>query len=91
MHLSYKVKDQMRVEVVRNVDITPKYKSIYLSPIKGNEFKFNITHGSGYFYVHLNNTDIANFTERDGVLTIIPRREGALEIKIEDIELPDSE
>lgn len=47
MHLPYEVKDTMRIEVVLNVDIQPKYKCIYLSS-KG-EFTFRILHGSGHF------------------------------------------
>lgn len=28
--------------------------------------------------------------ERDGYITIIPRKEGSLEIRVEDVEIPDS-
>jgi hypothetical protein len=80
----------MHIEIVMNVDIQPKYKSIYLSSGEKNEFKFRILHGSGHFQIHLNNTDLADIIQREGYLTVIPRREGSLEIKVEDVEVPDS-
>ena len=77
----------MRIEVVKNVDIQPKYKSVYIK----NDFKFRIIHGSGHFQVHLNNTNLAVAVERDGNLTITPLKEGPLQITVEDVEIPDSE
>jgi hypothetical protein len=83
-------KDQFRVEVVRNVDIQPKYKSMYLH--KDNTFSFRILHGSGFFAVSINDTSIADKAiQEDGrVVTIIPKKEGPIEIRVEDIEIPDS-
>lgn len=83
-------KDQMRVEVVRNVDIHPKYKSMYLH--KNNVFSFRILHGSGHFSVSINDTSIADkAVQEDGrVVTITPKKEGPIEIRVEDIEIPDS-
>jgi hypothetical protein len=83
------VKDTLRIEVVKNLDLQPKYKSIYLSK-KGNSFQFRIMHGSGHFIVHINNTDIAEMHHREGVITIYPKSEGGLEIRVEDAEIPDS-
>ena len=50
-------------------------------------------HGSGKFSVTLNNTDIADKSYVDGerVITIIPKREGPITVKVEDLEIPDSE
>ena len=88
----------MRIEVVRNVDIQPKYKSIYIPNIKiknevtRNSFDFIIHHGSGYFSVTTNtSSDIANVIHRDRTVTIEARNEGAILIKVEDIEIPGSE
>lgn len=80
----------MIVEIVRNVDIQPKFKSIYLA--KDNSYSFKILHGSGHFSVSLNNSDIADKHYIDGerVITIYPKKEGPIEIRIEDVELPES-
>ena len=81
----------MRIEVVQNVDIQPKYKSLYLA--KDNSFKFQILHGSGHFSVSVNNSEVADrhHIEGDRFITIYPKREGPIEIRVEDIEVPDSE
>lgn len=49
-------------------------------------------HGSGHFSVSINNTDIADKHYIDGqrTITIIPKKEGPIEIRVEDIEIPDS-
>ena len=52
--LPYQVESQMRVEIVNNVDIQPKYKAIYLN--KDSRYSFRILHGSGKFSVSINNT-----------------------------------
>ena len=80
----------MRIEIVRNVDIQPKYKSLYISN-KGNTYNYKIIHGSSHFAVSLNNTDLAEMQLRDGKITIEPRKQGSLEIKVEDVEIPESE
>lgn len=91
MNLDYPVKDQMRIEIVQNVDIQPKYKSLYIA--LDNSFKFKILHGSGHFSVSVNNTDLADrhHIEGDRYITIYPKKEGPIEIRVEDIELPDAE
>ena len=90
LHLTHEIQDRMRIEVVQNVDIQPKFKSIYLA--KDNSFKFQILHGSGHFSVSVNNTDLCDrhHIEGDRFVTIYPKKEGPIEIKVEDIELPDS-
>jgi hypothetical protein len=59
---------------------------------KDNRYSFKIMHGSGRFSVTLNNTDIADKHYIDGerTITIIPKREGPISIRVEDIEIPDS-
>jgi hypothetical protein len=91
MNLDYPVKDRMRVEVVENVDIQPKYKSLYIAA--ENSFRFKILHGSGHFSVTINNTDLADrhHVEGDRYITIYPKKEGPIEIRVEDIELPEAE
>lgn len=58
LHVRNEVSDQMRLEVVKNLDIQPKFKCIYLTN-KGNSYQFKIHHGSGHFNVNINNTNIA--------------------------------
>ena len=91
MHVPNEVKDTMRIEIVRNVDIYPKYKSLYLSSKEENNFQFSIKHGSGYFSVHLSSPELVKWTEREGVLTIVPLKEGSLSIKVEDMMIPGAE
>ena len=55
LFLTHTVQDQMKIEVVQNVDITPKYKSIYFIGNK-NTHKFQLLHGSGHFAVSVNDT-----------------------------------
>lgn len=88
--ISHDVKDSLRIEVVNNVEVQPKSKSIYLSI--ENKYTFYIVHGSGHFNVQINNTDIADKLYIDGerIITITPKKEGPIEIRVEDIELPDS-
>ena len=52
---------KMKINVVRNVDIIPKYKSLYISPHKQNSFTFTIIEGSSFYSVRLNNTELADF------------------------------
>jgi hypothetical protein len=47
-------------------------------------------YGSGYFAVHLNDSTLAEVSEKDGIVTLTPLREGSLEVRIEDVEIPDS-
>lgn len=48
-------------------------------------------HGSGHYSVNLNNTELAEMHLREGKLTIYPKKQGSLEIRVEDIEIPGSE
>lgn len=90
LNVPYEVKDTFRLEIVKNVDVQPKYKSVYLS--QENQYKFTINHGSGHFSVTINNTAVADRIYIDGerTVTIIPKREGPIEIRVEDIEIPES-
>lgn len=90
LEVGHDVKDRLRIEVVRNVDIQPKYKSIYIA--KDNSFKFRIYHGSGRFSITINNTEIADkhYIEGEREVTLYPKKDGPLEIRVEDIEIPDS-
>lgn len=84
------IKDSLKIEIVKNVDIQPKYKSLYLH--KDNSFRFQILHGSGHFSVSVNNSEICerHLIEGDRFITIYPKKEGPVEIRVEDMELPDS-
>lgn len=90
LNLNYPVKDRFRLEVVSNVDVYPKFKSVYLA--KDNTFSFKIIHGSGHFSVTINNTDLADkkYTDGERIITIVPKKEGPIEIRVEDVEVPDS-
>lgn len=75
---------------MKNVDVQPKFKSIYLH--RDNRFTFKIVHGSGHFSVSINNTELADKLYIDGerTVTIVPKKEGPIEIRVEDVEIPDS-
>jgi hypothetical protein len=49
-------------------------------------------HGSGHFSVSINNTDLAEklYIEGERTVTIIPKREGPIEVRVEDVEIPES-
>lgn len=49
-------------------------------------------HGSGHFAISLNNSDLADkfYIEGERTITIRPKREGPIEIRVEDVELPES-
>ena len=49
-------------------------------------------HGSGRFNVLINNTELADKHYIDGerTITITPKKEGPIEIRVEDIEIPES-
>lgn len=73
------------------MNVQPKYKSVYLH--KDNRFTLRILDGSGKFSVTLNNTEVADKSYIDGerVIIIIPKKEGPLLVKVEDLEIPDSQ
>lgn len=53
------VKSQIVVEVVRNVDVEPKFKSLYIGQSE-QTYKLRILHGSGAFSVTVNNTRLVD-------------------------------
>lgn len=80
----------MKIDIVNNVDIEPRFKSIYFKGNK-NPFTFQLSHGSGQFAVKVNDTESLAFVQHIGrQVTIIPRSEGSLLITIEDVDLPES-
>jgi len=79
----------MRIQVVRNVDIEPKYKSLYLGQAK-QTYQLELLFGSGHFSVSLNDTRIADLNYKDREVFITPKELGAVEIRVEDLEVPDS-
>lgn len=54
----------MAVEVVRNVDIEPKFKSIYIGK-QERVYNLRILHGSGSFSVSVNNTKLVEMVQKD--------------------------
>ena len=79
----------MKVEVVRNVDVEPKYKSLYIGA--GTSIhRLRILNGSGHFSVTLNNTQLAEMQHRDREILLTPKAIGGLEVRVEDLELPGS-
>lgn len=56
-----------------------------------NSFEFTIHHGSGYFSVTTNTSDVADVIHRDRTVKIVAKDTGALLIRVEDIEIPDAE
>ena len=80
----------MRIDIVKNLDIEPKFKSIYFKG-KQNPYTFHLSHGSGHFAVKVNDTvSLAVVRHIGRQVTIIPRSEGSLLITVEDVDLPES-
>lgn len=79
----------MQVEVVRKLQVEPKFKSLYIG--SQNKFKLQILEGSGHFTVTPNNTDIAEVVHKDRDIYIRPLKDGMLQLSIYDVEIPGSE
>lgn len=75
---------------MRNVEVWPKYKSIYIPKNRQNSFTFKIREGSGFYQVKSNDTEIAELTQKESEIIITPKHEGGLKITVEDIEVPES-
>jgi hypothetical protein len=76
--------------VVRNVDIYPKYKSIYAGQTD-SEFTFEIMHGSGHFDYKINATElVTDFKLKGRQITFKPNGLGSFRIEVFDHELPDA-
>ena len=88
--VDHPVKDSLRIEVVENVDIQPRQKTIYFQGTK-NPFRFQLVHGSGHFAVSSNDTELAIIKAVGREVTVTPKREGSLMITVKDVELPESE
>jgi len=80
----------MAVEVVRNVDVEPKFKSLYIGQ-STQTYKLRILHGSGSFSVTVNNTRLVDLVQKDRDIWLTPKELGGLKIMVEDLELPYSE
>lgn len=84
------VTNSMEIEVVRNVDIEPKFRSIYIGQ-SGSDFHLEIMHGSGHFDYKVNDTDIVrDFAIKGRDITFKPNGIGSIKIEIFDHEIPDS-
>lgn len=85
-----KLIDKLLINVVHNVDITPKHKTIFFHEGKDDQysFKYTILHGSGNFFVTLNDSSLADKQVKGRSIQIIPRRAGSLQITVQDSDLP---
>lgn len=81
--------DTLEIEVVRKLQVEPKFKSLYIG--SSQQFKLHIQEGSGHFSVTPNNTEIADVVHKDREIYIKAKAEGMLELKVYDVELPGSE
>lgn len=88
-NLKNSVTDKMKIEIVESVAVEPHFKSIYFDSDK-NQFSFKIFRGSGEFKVTLNDTSIAQRVHEGREVRINPISTGSVQIKIEDIKLPQS-
>lgn len=86
---SVKVSNELNIQVVHNVEIEPKYKSLYFLGDK-NPMKLKLVDGSGHFAVSVNDSKVADIQHVGRDITIIPKKEGSIKIFAEDVELPDS-
>ena len=80
----------MLIEVVRNVDVEPKFKSLYIGTHQ-QTYKLRILHGSGNFAVTVNNTALVDIVQNDREILLTPKDLGGLTIIVEDLELPHSQ
>jgi len=83
------ISDTLKVEVVRKLQVEPRFKSLYI----GSETKFKLTiqEGSGHFTVTPNNTEIAEVVHKDREIFITAKTGGMLELSVYDVELPGTE
>lgn len=81
------VKSQMAIEIVRNVDVEPKFKSLYIGASQ-QTYRLRILHGSGSFSVSVNNTKLVDLKHKDREILLTPIELGGLQITVEDLELP---
>jgi hypothetical protein len=65
------IKDQLNIEVVNNVDIEPKQKTIYYLG-KQNPWKFALLEGSGHFAVTVNDTSLVDVQHVEREVTLVP-------------------
>lgn len=79
----------LNVEVVKNVEVEPKQKSVYIGST--TEFKLTIKEGSGHFAVSTSDAELAQVTHKDREIFVTPKKEGKLEIKVEDLLVPGAE
>lgn len=89
LFLDRAIEGRIQVQVVHNVDIEPKQKTIYFQG-EQNPFSFLIREGSGEFQVTINDTSVAEKQVEGREVRILPKREGSLRITVEDLELPRS-
>ena len=78
---------RMVIEVVRNVDVEPKFKSLYIGK-HAQTYKLRIHHGSGAFSVTVNDTRLVDFIQKDREIHLTPKELGGLKIMVEDLDLP---
>lgn len=82
--------DSLKVEIVNNLEIEPLAKTIYFQGDK-NSFRLSILHGSGQFSVTLNDSSIAEVHHQGRDVKIVPYQVGSIRIKVQDVELPESQ
>lgn len=83
----------MRIEVVRNVEVEPRFKILYVGSAAQQSpmaYKIKVLEGSGHFSVSLNDTTKAELVHKDRELFIYPRAVGGLSVHVEDLEVPES-
>jgi hypothetical protein len=97
-----KIESSLEIQVVKNVDIYPKEKSLYVGSEK--EFSLEISHGSSFFDVTLGTIDITNrcepqdswfdkvseFKHKGNSIKFAPKKTGSITICVTDLLLPDS-
>ena len=81
--------DAIHIEVVKNVEVSPKSKSLYIGSL--SEFKLVIKEGSGHFTVSINDQELAQVTHKEREIFVMPKKQGRLLITVEDLLVPDAE
>ena len=88
--VSANLTDKLLVNIVHNVDIQPKHKTIFFSTPSSSSysFPFKIIHGSGDFLVSLNDSTLADKQVQGRTISIVPKRPGTLLLTVQDADLP---
>jgi hypothetical protein len=66
--------------------VLPRSKTLYVNKDSLTEYSLDIEHGSGYFLVSIDNTDlVVDFVHKDRKVSFKPKRKGIVILRVEDL------